>query len=109
MSTRSKSNVSASRKDEIVIPDKLYFRIGEVARLTNGRDGNPPAGIEDEVMTVEYTNRWFRLSVEFFGIRSRPALRKYAIGYAEDSHEIKHRIVRSICAKVKANPGLPSQ
>ena len=51
-------------------------------------------------MTVEYTNRWFRLSVEFFGIRSRPALRKYAIGYAEDSHEIKHRIVRSICAKV---------
>lgn len=28
-----KSKASASRKDEIVIPDKLYFRIGEVATL----------------------------------------------------------------------------
>jgi len=33
MSTRSKSKVGASRKDEIVIPDKLYFRIGEVSTL----------------------------------------------------------------------------
>jgi DNA-binding transcriptional MerR regulator len=33
MSTRSKSKASASRKDEIVIPDKLYFRIGEVSTL----------------------------------------------------------------------------
>jgi len=28
-----KSKASASRKDEIVIPEKLYFRIGEVATL----------------------------------------------------------------------------
>jgi DNA-binding transcriptional MerR regulator len=33
MSTRTKSKVSASRKDEILIPDKLYFRIGEVSTL----------------------------------------------------------------------------
>ena len=33
MGARSKSKASASRKDEIVIPDKLYFRIGEVATL----------------------------------------------------------------------------
>lgn len=33
MSTRSKSKASASRKDEIVVPDKLYFRIGEVSTL----------------------------------------------------------------------------
>src|SRR5206468_12217645 len=31
MSTRSKSK--AGRKDEILIPDKLYFRIGEVSSL----------------------------------------------------------------------------
>ena len=33
MSTRSKLKVSAARKDEILIPDKLYFRIGEVSTL----------------------------------------------------------------------------
>lgn len=33
MGARPKSKASASRKDEIVIPDKLYFRIGEVATL----------------------------------------------------------------------------
>ena len=33
MNSRSKSKASASRKEEIVIPDKLYFRIGEVASL----------------------------------------------------------------------------
>ena len=33
MGVRPKSKASASRKDEIVIPDKLYFRIGEVATL----------------------------------------------------------------------------
>ncbi len=33
MSTRSKLKVSAVRKDEILIPDKLYFRIGEVSTL----------------------------------------------------------------------------
>lgn len=32
MTTRPKSKASA-RKDEIVIPDKLYFRIGEVSSL----------------------------------------------------------------------------
>jgi len=33
MPPRSKSKAGASRKDEIVIPDKLYFRIGEVSKL----------------------------------------------------------------------------
>ncbi len=33
MGARPKSKAGASRKDEIVIPDKLYFRIGEVATL----------------------------------------------------------------------------
>lgn len=33
MSARPKSKAGASRKDEIVIPEKLYFRIGEVATL----------------------------------------------------------------------------
>ena len=33
MGARPKSKASASRKDEIVIPDKLYFRIGEVSSL----------------------------------------------------------------------------
>jgi DNA-binding transcriptional MerR regulator len=33
MSTRSKLKISAARKDEILIPDKLYFRIGEVSTL----------------------------------------------------------------------------
>jgi len=33
MGARPKSKASASRKDEIVIPEKLYFRIGEVASL----------------------------------------------------------------------------
>ena len=33
MGARPKSKASASRKDEIVIPDKLYFRIGEVSAL----------------------------------------------------------------------------
>ena len=33
MGARPKSKASASRKDEIVIPEKLYFRIGEVATL----------------------------------------------------------------------------
>lgn len=33
MGARPKSKASASRKDETVIPDKLYFRIGEVATL----------------------------------------------------------------------------
>ena len=33
MSVRPKSKASASRKDEIIIPDKLYFRIGEVSTL----------------------------------------------------------------------------
>ncbi len=33
MGARPKSKASASRKDEIVIPDKLYFRIGEVSTL----------------------------------------------------------------------------
>ena len=32
-STASKSKPSASSSDEILIPDKLYFRIGEVAKL----------------------------------------------------------------------------
>jgi DNA-binding transcriptional MerR regulator len=32
-STASKSKSSASSSDEILIPDKLYFRIGEVATL----------------------------------------------------------------------------
>jgi DNA-binding transcriptional MerR regulator len=32
-STTSKSKPSASASDEILIPDKLYFRIGEVATL----------------------------------------------------------------------------
>jgi DNA-binding transcriptional MerR regulator len=32
-STASKSKPSASSSDEILIPDKLYFRIGEVATL----------------------------------------------------------------------------
>jgi DNA-binding transcriptional MerR regulator len=33
MSTRSQSKSGASRKDEVLIPDKLYFRIGEVSTL----------------------------------------------------------------------------
>jgi DNA-binding transcriptional MerR regulator len=33
MSNRSKTKVRAARKDEILIPDKLYFRIGEVSSL----------------------------------------------------------------------------
>jgi DNA-binding transcriptional MerR regulator len=33
MSARPKSKASASRKDDIIIPDKLYFRIGEVSTL----------------------------------------------------------------------------
>ena len=33
MSARSKSKAGVSRKDEVVIPDKLYFRIGEVSTL----------------------------------------------------------------------------
>lgn len=33
MGARPKSKAGALRKDEIVIPDKLYFRIGEVATL----------------------------------------------------------------------------
>jgi len=33
MSTRPKSKASASRKDDIIIPEKLYFRIGEVSTL----------------------------------------------------------------------------
>lgn len=33
MGARPKSKAGASRKDEIVIPDKLYFRIGEVSTL----------------------------------------------------------------------------
>jgi DNA-binding transcriptional MerR regulator len=33
MRARPKSKAGASRKDEIVIPDKLYFRIGEVSTL----------------------------------------------------------------------------
>ncbi len=34
MSARSKSKTSVSRKDEVVIPEKLYFRIGEVSTLS---------------------------------------------------------------------------
>ena len=33
MTARTKTKASASRKDEIVVPDKLYFRIGEVSTL----------------------------------------------------------------------------
>src|SRR4029079_3045239 len=33
MGARPKSKAGASRKDEIVIPEKLYFRIGEVSKL----------------------------------------------------------------------------
>ncbi len=33
MSARSKPKASATRRDEVVIPEKLYFRIGEVATL----------------------------------------------------------------------------
>jgi DNA-binding transcriptional MerR regulator len=33
MSTRAKSTRKKNRNTEVVIPDKLYFRIGEVARL----------------------------------------------------------------------------
>jgi len=33
MSARPKSKASASRKDDVMIPDKLYFRIGEVSTL----------------------------------------------------------------------------
>ena len=33
MSTRSKLKGRVSRRDEILIPDKLYFRIGEVSTL----------------------------------------------------------------------------
>ena len=33
MSPRSKSAVKASLTSDVVIPEKLYFRIGEVARL----------------------------------------------------------------------------
>jgi DNA-binding transcriptional MerR regulator len=33
MRTRPKSKASPSRKDDIIIPDKLYFRIGEVSTL----------------------------------------------------------------------------
>jgi DNA-binding transcriptional MerR regulator len=33
MSTRTKSSAKKHRSAEIIIPDKLYFRIGEVARL----------------------------------------------------------------------------
>jgi DNA-binding transcriptional MerR regulator len=33
MTTRAKSTRKKSRSTEVVIPDKLYFRIGEVARL----------------------------------------------------------------------------
>ena len=33
MSPRSKSKSGGSRKTEVVIPEKLYFRIGEVSRL----------------------------------------------------------------------------
>lgn len=33
MSARPKTKPSASRKDDIIIPDKLYFRIGEVSTL----------------------------------------------------------------------------
>jgi DNA-binding transcriptional MerR regulator len=33
MSTRSKPKTKSSSKNEIVIPDKLYFRIGEVSTL----------------------------------------------------------------------------
>lgn len=53
-------------------------------------------------MTFEYANRWFRISVEFFATRSKPALRKYTIGCSDDSREVKQQIVRSISAKVKA-------
>jgi len=33
MATRAKSTRKKNRSTEVVIPDKLYFRIGEVARL----------------------------------------------------------------------------
>ncbi|MGB9071445.1 MAG: MerR family transcriptional regulator [Terriglobales bacterium] len=33
MTTRAKSTRKKNRSTEVVIPDKLYFRIGEVARL----------------------------------------------------------------------------
>ena len=33
MNARPRSKASASRKDEIIIPEKLYFRIGEVSTL----------------------------------------------------------------------------
>jgi DNA-binding transcriptional MerR regulator len=33
MSTRTKAGAKRHRSAEVVIPDKLYFRIGEVARL----------------------------------------------------------------------------
>jgi DNA-binding transcriptional MerR regulator len=35
MIARPKSKASPSRKDDIIIPDKLYFRIGEVSTLCN--------------------------------------------------------------------------
>ena len=54
-------------------------------------------------MTLDYSNRWFRISFEFFGIRPKPALRKYTVGCSEVSREVKQRIVRSISAQVKAS------
>lgn len=54
-------------------------------------------------MTFEYANRWFRVSVEFFGTRPKPVLRKYTVGCSDVSREVKEKIVRSISAQVKAN------
>ncbi len=33
MNSRTKAKAGGSRKDEIIVPDKLYFRIGEVSKL----------------------------------------------------------------------------
>jgi hypothetical protein len=54
------------------------------------------------MMAFEYANCWFRISVEFFGMRRKPALRKYTIDCAKASRQVKQQIVRRISAQVKA-------
>ena len=52
-------------------------------------------------MVFEYANRWFRISVEIFGFRPQPALRKYSVDCADVSRGVKERIVRNISVQVK--------
>ena len=54
-------------------------------------------------MVFEYANRWFKISVEIFGFRRQPALRKYTVDCVDASRAVKDKIVRNISAQVKAD------